>query len=130
MRRRVGIAPLVLAVLVALAALVGATLVGCGAKDITPPTGDIGVARDVSAKSEIMMIKTGIAGYLATNSTLPATATPDVLGSFVNPWPKNPWTQAPMAPGAQPGDIVYTPGAGVSYTLGVRLADGSIFTAP
>ena len=75
-------------------------------------------------------MKTGVAAYVATNGTLPATATQDVLGSFVDPWPKNPWTQAPMAQGTQSGDIAYTPGAGTSYTLGVVLADGSVFAAP
>ena len=32
--------------------------------------------------------------------------------------------------GKQPGDIVYAPGAGADYTLGVVLADGSIYSAP
>jgi hypothetical protein len=129
MKRPVRIAPVTLVALLALA-VVAVALAGCGSKDITPPINDINKARDVSAKSEIMMVKTGIAGYIATNTALPASATQDVLGSLVNPWPTNPWTQAPMAPGSQPGDIVYTPGAGVSYTLGVHLSDGSVFTAP
>ena len=112
--------------------VLGAALVGaaCGAKDIQTPTRTIDKARDVAAKSEIMMVKTGIAAYAATDGAAPPSATQDVLGGFVQPWPKNPWTQAPMAPGKQPGDIVYAPGAGTVYTLGVVLADGSVYNAP
>ena len=102
----------------------------CGAKDIQPPTGTIDKAKDIAAKSEIMMVKTGIAAYAATSGAVPPTATQDVLGSFVAPWPSNPWTSAPMAAGKQPGDIVYAPGAGTDYTLGVVLADGSVYNVP
>jgi hypothetical protein len=84
----------------------------------------------VAAKGEIIMVKTGVAAYAATNGAAPPMATQDVLGGFVDPWPKNPWTQAPMAPGKQPGDLVYAPGAGTDYTLGVVLADKSVYNAP
>ena len=87
-------------------------------------------AKDVAAKGEILMVKTGIAAYVVTNAAAPPEATQDVLAGFVDPWPTNPWTQAPMVPGKQPGDIVYAPGAGTDYTLGVVLADGSVYNAP
>jgi hypothetical protein len=125
MRRVVSIALLALCVVV-----VALAMTACGTKDIQTPTGNIDKARDIAAKGEIMMLKTGVAAYAATNSAAPPTATQDVLGSFVDPWPKNPWTQAPMAAGKQPGDIVYAPGAGTSYTLGIVLADGSVYNAP
>jgi hypothetical protein len=125
MRRVVSIALLALLVL-----WVGLAMSACGAKDIATPTGNIDKAKDVAAKGEIMMVKTGVAAYTATNGAVPPTAGQDVLGSFVDPWPKNPWTQSPMAPGEQPGDIVYAPGSGTSYTLGVVLADGSVYNAP
>ena len=35
-----------------------------------------------------------------------------------------------MAVGAGKGDLVYTPGAGTGYTLGVRLSGGSVYAAP
>ena len=125
MRRVMRIAlPAVCALMVAFAAT------ACGATDIQTPTGAIDQAKDVAAKGEILMVKTGIAAYAATSGAAPPTATQDVLGGFVDPWPKNPWTQAPMAQGTQSGDIAYTPGAGTSYTLGVVLADGSVFAAP
>ena len=105
-------------------------LAACGAKDITPPLQDIDLARNQSAKAEIMLVRTAIAGYAATNGSLPPAATPAVLGSLADPWPTNPWTSAPMAPGDNKGDIVYTPGAGTSFTLGVHLSDGTVYTAP
>lgn len=113
------------------AAVLGAALLAaCGAQDIATPTSNIDIAKDVAAKGEIMMVKTGITVYAATNGAAPPMATQDVLGSLVDPWPKNPWTQAPMAVGKQPGDIVYAPGTGTDYTLGVVLADGSVYSAP
>ena len=120
----------------ALAALAVAVLgiallaAACGAQDIQTPTGTIDKAKDVAAKGEIMMVKTGISAFVATSGAAPPMATQDVLGGFVDPWPKNPWTQAPMAAGKQPGDIVYAPGAGTDYTLGVVLADGSVYSVP
>ena len=121
---------------IARAALVAAVLGGavlgavCGGTDIQTPTSTIDKAKNVAAKSGIMMVKTGIAAYAATSGAAPPTPTQDVLGGFVQPWPTNPWTQAPMAPGKQPGDIVYAPGAGADYTLGVVLGDGSVYNAP
>ena len=120
----------------ALAALAVAVLgiallaAACGAQDIQTPTGTIDKAKDVAAKGEILMVKTGVAAYVVTNGGPPPMATQDVLGGFVQPWPRNPWTQAPMVPGKQPGDIVYAPGAGTDYTLGVVLADGSVYSTP
>jgi hypothetical protein len=125
MKRVASIALLALCLL-----LVALAVTACGTKDIQTPTGNIDKARDVAAKGEIMMVKTGVAAYTATSGAAPPTATQDVLGSFVDPWPKNPWTQAPMVVGKQPGDIVYAPGAGTAYTLGVVLADGSVYNAP
>jgi len=119
-----------IALLALLALGVALAVTACGTKDIPTPTSNIDVAKNVAAKGEIMMVKTGIAAYVATNGTAPQTATQDVLGDLVNPWPQNPWTQVPMAPGKQPGDIVYAPGAGTDYTLGVVLADGSVYNAP
>jgi len=114
------------------AALLGTALLvaACGAKDIETPTGTVDKAKDVAAKGEIMMVKTGIAAYAATNGVAPPMATQDVLGGFVDPWPANPWTKTPMVPGKQPGDIVYAPGGGTDYALGVVLADGSVYNVP
>src|SRR5450759_5793545 len=98
--RRSGIA---LAALAAVVLGVALAVTACGAKDIQTPTGNIDKAKDVAAKGEIIMVKTGVAAYAATNGAPPPMATQDMLGGFVDPWPKSPWTQAPMAPGKQPG---------------------------
>ena len=119
-----------IALLALCASLVTLAVTACGTADIQTPTGNIDKAKDVAAKGEIMMVKTGVAAYTATSGAAPPMASQDILGSFVDPWPKNPWTQAPMAPGKQPGDIVYAPGAGTDYTLGVVLADGSVYSVP
>jgi len=125
MRRVVSITTLAL-----LALIVALAVTACGATDIQTPTGNIDKAKDVVAQGEIMMVKTGIVAYTATSGAPPPTATQDVLGDFVNPWPNNPWTKTPMVAGKQPGDIVYAPGAGTDYTLGVVLSDGSVYNAP
>jgi hypothetical protein len=116
--------------LAALALGIALALAACGAQDITPPIQDIDLARDQAARSEIILVKSAIATYVATNGALPAAATKQALGSATDAWPANPWTGAPMAPGDKKGDIVYSPGAGASYTLGVHLSDGTVYTAP
>ncbi len=75
-------------------------------------------------RREIMMIKTGVTAYVQMNGVAPPAADAATLGNFVQPWPKNPWTQAPMEQGKEPGDIAYAPGAGTAYTLGVVVSDG------
>ena len=125
MKRVVSIAALALCAL-----LVAGVVSACGTADIETPTGNIDIAKNVAAKGELMMVKTGIAAYAATSGAAPPMATQDVLGGFVDPWPANPWTQTPMVPGKQPGDIVYAPGSGTDYALGVVLADGSVYNVP
>jgi len=114
-----------------LAALVLATVFSaCGAEDIQTPTGTIDIAKDQAVKAQLMMIKTGVTAYVQMNGIAPPNADAATLGSFVQPWPKNPWTQAPMKQGKEPGDIVYAPGSGSAYTLGVVTSDGSVYDAP
>jgi hypothetical protein len=119
--------------LVALLALgLAAALTGCGLQDqaVENTTGKIDVAKDAAVKAQIMSVKTGIQAYIAMNNAVPQDASVATLGSFVNPWPTNPFSNAPMKPGKSVGDYVYTPGAGTAYTLAVNLSDGSTFTAP
>jgi hypothetical protein len=119
--------------LVALLALgLAAALAGCGLQDqaVENTSGKIDVAKDAAVKSQIMSIKTGIQAYIAMNSVVPQDASVATLGSFVDPWPTNPFSNAPMKPGKGAGDYVYAPGAGTAYTLAVNLSDGSAFTAP
>lgn len=121
-----------IALAVALVLGVAGVLPGCGCQKqvVQQTTGQIDVAKDATAKVDLMMIKTGVQAYVATNGQVPPDASQATLGGFVNPWPTNPWTKAPMKPGSGVGDYVYTPGAGTSFTLAVHLSDGSTSTAP
>jgi hypothetical protein len=121
------------AVLVALLALgAAAALGGCGLQDqaVENTSGKIDVAKDAAVKAQLMMIKTGVQAYIATNSTPPADASQATLGDVVSPWPTNPFSNQPMKQGAGVGDYVYTPGAGTAYTLSVNLSDGTQYAAP
>jgi hypothetical protein len=99
-------------------------------KDTKTPTGNIDVARDQAAKSNLVNIKMAIQSYAATNGQLPAVADQATLGGFMNPWPANPWTKAPMKSGTGKGDYAYSPGVGTSFTLAVHLSDGGAASAP
>ena len=99
-------------------------------QDVQTPTGTIDIAKDQAAKSNLVNIKTAIQSYTAANGQLPPAADQATLGGYMAPWPQNPWTKAPMKPGATKGDYSYTPGAGTSFTLTVYLSDGSVAGAP
>ncbi len=122
---------LALVVLVAVAAAaVALPACGCQDKAVENTSGTLDVAKDAAAKAQLMLIKTGVQAYIVGNSALPPDASQATLGSFVAPWPVNPFTKAPMKQGDGVGDYVYTPGAGTSYTLVVNLSDGGTYTAP
>jgi len=127
MRRTIALALVALVALAAAAALPGC---GCQKQAVENTTGKIDVAKDAVVKAQIMSIQTGIQASIATSGSAPADASQATLGGFVNPWPTNPFTNAPMKPGKAAGDYVYTPGAGTAYTLSVNLSDGSQYTAP
>ncbi len=127
MKRTIALALVALVVLAAAVALSGC---GLQKQAVENTTGKIDVAKDAAVKAQIMSIQTGIQASIATSGSAPADASQATLGSFVNPWPTNPFTGAPMKPGTAAGDYVYTPGAGAAYTLAVNLSDGSQYTAP
>jgi len=127
MRRTIALALVALVALAAAAALPGC---GCQKQAVENTTGKIDVAKDAAVKAQIMSIQTGIQAFIASSGSAPSDASQATLGSFVNPWPTNPFTTAPMKPGTAAGDYVYTPGAGTAYTLAVNLSDGSQYTTP
>jgi len=120
------------AIIIALALALVAGVAGCGLQDqaVEQTTGQIDVAKDAAVKAQLMMIKTGVQAYVATNGAPPPDASQATLGSFVQPWPVNPFTNAPMKAGDGVGDYVYTPGSGTGFTLAVHLSDGSTAAAP
>ncbi len=127
MKRIVGVV-----IVVALALAAATLLVGCGLQEqaAEKTTGQIDVAKDAAVKAQLMMVKTGIQAYVATSNALPPDASEGTLGGVVQPWPTNPFTNAPMKQGDGVGDYVYTPGADLTYTLAVNLSDGTTYTAP
>ena len=127
MKRVAGIIIVVLLVLAAAASVVGC---GCQNEIEEKTTGQIDQAKDAAVKAQLMMIKTGVQAMIASTGQVPADASQATLGAIVDPWPANPWTQAPMQAGDGVGDYVYTPGSGAAFTLAVHLSDGSTYTAP
>jgi hypothetical protein len=120
----------VIAATIVLAIILAVTAAGCGTKP-EPLQGDIKAldqAKDTSARASAQVIKLGVQSYIATNSVAPSAATPDILGSFVSPWPNNPFTHTAVTSGTQPGDISYTPLAGTDFQLSVVLSDGSTYS--
>ena len=118
---------LLMMVLACLPALVA----GCGSK-ANPIEGaaDLDQARDLSAKAGLLSIQMGVQSYLATTGAVPGDASQATLGSFVSPWPSNPFTKAPMAPGTGVGDYSYAPIGTTGYKLTVKLSDGSLYSLP
>ncbi len=92
-------------------------------------------AKESAVKGAIHNIELGIGSYAVDHGDLyPADGgvTKASMASYVDNWPRNPWTNADMGSGADPGDYVYTPGAGLnSFTL-VGLGSGGdpIFSVP
>ncbi len=53
------------------------------------------------------------------------------IGAYVDPWPDNPFTGAPMQPGSTPGDYTYEQlDAGQTYRLTGYLSDGATVVVP
>jgi hypothetical protein len=127
MRRIAGIALVAVLALVVAGAFGGC---GCQKQAVQATSGNIDKAKDAVSKVNLLTIKTGIQAAIATTSALPPDASPATLGGFVNPWPRNPFTNQAMQQGDGVGDYVYTPGAGTAYTLAVHLSDGGTYTAP
>jgi hypothetical protein len=84
-----------------------ASLTACGEASVPDPAAQIDQAKNAAAKTQILAIETGIRAYQAMSGQLPPDASQATLGQFVDPWPKNPWTGAPMRPGSGKGDYTY-----------------------
>jgi hypothetical protein len=93
------------------------------------PTKQIDKANDIAVQAGIRAIQIGIDTYTATNGAAPMTADQATLGSMISPWPKNPFTGAPMAPGPAKGDYGYSNLGGTQYSLVAHLSAGTDYTA-
>jgi hypothetical protein len=103
---------------------VAVVTLGCGSSDIASHTSNIYMSKDEAMKAGIMAIETGIGAYVATGDAAPPIADEATLGSYVTPWPVNPWTNQPMHPGSDVGDYTYEALGGQGYSLVGHLSDG------
>ena len=73
------------------------------------------------------MVASALNTYAADNSgTYPPMADQATLGNYVNPWPTNPVTGAPIADSLSVGDFSYTIMANnIGYVLAGHLSDGT-----
>ena len=89
--------------------------------------------RDSAVEEGIHSIQIGIQSYAVDNNdTYPSEVTHASLASYVDnsDWPKNPYTDAPMAPGADAGDYSYTTN-GTTFQLVGYGSDGTpVITLP
>jgi hypothetical protein len=97
---------------------------GCGGEDLSVGTSNIDMAKDEAVKAGILAIQTGIVASIGMSQSAPATVDAASLGSFVDPWPKNPWTNQLMKPGTEKGDFTYQNLGGLHYRLVGHLSDG------
>ena len=93
-------------------------------------------AKEADVKGGVYNIELGLGAYAVDHQdTYPATVSKLTLidgsgVSYVDNWPKNPWTGGDMVEGTSEGDYIYTPSA-ASFTIVGLGADGvAIFTAP
>ena len=102
MRRTLAVVLLALAVVAA-----AATLPACGLQDkaIENTSGKIDVAKDAAAKAELMMIKTGVQAYVATNGSAPADASQATLGELRGAVAGQPVQQAADGAGGRGGRL-------------------------
>ena len=94
------------------------------------PTNAISKAKDAEVEQNILTLQMGIQTYASVNGGVPATATQTTIGSYVDPWPKNPYTLQPMQSGSSQGDYTYTPLGGTSFTIAGHLSSGEDVVRP
>jgi hypothetical protein len=115
---------------VAFVAGVALALAACGSGDgkslvKTDP------AKDLAVEAGVVAVSAGVGLYLGEHGTLPAAATRDVIGQYVDPWPTNPWSHKDMTQGAGKGDYTYTPAfGGTVFTIAGHLSDGTDVVRP
>jgi len=89
-------------------------------------------AKDAAVKEGIHSIQVGVQSYAVDNSdTYPPSGDVNgvLKGSYVDNWPKNPFTNSPMASSANQGDYTYTNTSNVFSLVG-HLSNNGGFTVP
>jgi len=82
-------------------------------------------ARNAVTNASIHVIQQGVDRYAYDNNDVfPPDASPATLGTYVDSWPANPWTGAPMdTSSSAPGDCTYSQSL-FAYTITAHLAAG------
>ncbi|NLE23326.1 MAG: DUF3597 domain-containing protein [Actinobacteria bacterium] len=97
------------------------------------PTGSPSADQQVVAN--IAKLQAGIVAWAAENDNLYPSPQDVIQGGglsqYVDPWPTNPFTGAPMTPGTSPGSYVYEQlSGGQAYKLTGYLGNGLTYTVP
>jgi type IV pilus assembly protein PilA len=89
-------------------------------------------AKDAAVKEGIHSLQVGVESWAVDNNDqFPAAGdlnTP--LASYVDNWPKNPFTNVAMASSASKGDYTYSIPSSNKFLLAGHLSTGSDFTVP
>jgi hypothetical protein len=90
---------------------------------------------DQQVQANIAALQVGIVAWAADNNNLYPPPQDVVQGGgisqYVNPWPTNPNTGQPMAPGTSPGSYVYEQlSGGQAYKLTGYLSNGLTYSVP
>jgi len=89
-------------------------------------------AKDAAVKEGVHSLQIGVQSYAVDNSDVyPAAGSLNTaLSSYVDNWPKNPFTSVAMASSSAKGDYTYTVPASNTFKLAGHLSTGSDFTVP
>jgi hypothetical protein len=90
---------------------------------------------DQQVIANIAKLQTGIVAWAAENDNLYPSPQDVIQGGglsqYVDPWPTNPYTSAPMTPGTSPGSYVYEQlSGGQAYKLTGYLGSGLTYVVP
>ena len=89
-------------------------------------------AKDAAVKEGIHSIEVGVESYAIDNSdTYPPSGDVNAVlkGTYVDNWPKNPFTNSPMASSSSQGDYTFTNTSNV-FTLVGHMSNNGQFTVP
>ena len=93
-------------------------------------------AKDAAVKEGVHSIQVGVQSYAVDNNdTYPAAvADKTALATYVDNWPKNPWTNADMKDATTEGDYTYTPTPDTapftSFSIAGHMSNSKDFTVP
>lgn len=118
--------------LAALALVAGLAAAGCGGSAAPSPSAAGAQQTTVYAvalEAAVRNLSMAIQSYYVDNGSYPAAVTQAILGSYVSPWPDNPWTQRPIGQSMAVGDVMYTMTAN-GFRLAGHKADGTDVVVP